>query len=141
MYCVTLALTKISILLLCIRLFPTRKMFTAATSLACISTAWAVATIFLIVFQCNPVARAWNYDLPGSCMNRRTSLIANAIPNIITDIAILLVPVVAVWRIRASTVERLSLIGLFTLGSWYATSLPVSKFPNNKLTMPQRDIH
>lgn len=84
-----------------------------------IAVSWVIAIICVSVFQCNPIARAWNPTLPGSCINLKGSFIGNAVPNIATDVAILSLPVPVVWGLQASVAYRLSVIGIFLLGSLF----------------------
>lgn len=116
-YCTTLGVTKVSILLMYTRIFPTRPFRIAAIVLGGIAVAWVISIICVSVFQCSPIAKAWHPNLPGTCINLKGSFIGNAVPNILTDIAILSLPVPVVWGLQASPAYRLSVIGLFLLGS------------------------
>ncbi|CAG8048755.1 unnamed protein product [Penicillium olsonii] len=117
-YVTALAITKISILLMYARIFPTRGFRIASIILGVVSISWAIAIIFVSVFQCTPIKRAWDPTTPGTCINLKASFIGNAVPNIVTDIAILSLPVRAVWGLHANLVHRLSVIGMFLLGSF-----------------------
>lgn len=116
-YVTAVAWTKISILLMYARIFPTKGFRLASIILGVISISWAISIICVSVFQCTPVPRAWNPTVPGTCINLKGSFIGNAVPNIVTDIAILSLPVRAVWGLHANLVHRLSVIGMFLLGS------------------------
>ncbi|KGO67477.1 hypothetical protein PITC_009280 [Penicillium italicum] len=89
---VMLAFTKVSILLMYCRIFPTREIRIASTILGGVSISWCVAIILVSVFQCTPIARAWDTRIPGTCLNLKSSFIGNAVPNITTDILILCLP-------------------------------------------------
>jgi hypothetical protein len=118
-YCTAIGIVKISILLMYARVFPTRGFRIAAYTLGTIVISWVIAIICVSVFQCTPIARAWDMSLPGTCINLKGSFIGNAVPNILTDIAILSLPVHVVWGLQATIVHRLSVIGVFLLGSLY----------------------
>ncbi|KAL4798901.1 hypothetical protein BDV19DRAFT_356378 [Aspergillus venezuelensis] len=117
-YSVTIGLIKIAILLLYSRIFPTRSFLIATYILGGIAVAWSIAIVCVSIFQCTPIARTWNSALPGTCINLKGMFIGNAVPNIVTDIAILSLPVRAVWKLQAPLASRLSIIGLFLLGSF-----------------------
>ncbi|KAJ5359799.1 hypothetical protein N7517_008990 [Penicillium concentricum] len=117
-YVTTIAVTKVSILLMYCRIFPTKEIRTASMILGGISLAWAVAIIFVSIFQCTPIARAWDTRIPGTCIDLKASFIGNAVPNVVTDILILSLPVRVVWGLHASLTHRLSVIGIFLLGSF-----------------------
>ncbi|KAJ5437191.1 hypothetical protein N7445_008076 [Penicillium cf. griseofulvum] len=116
-YVTTIAITKISILLMYCRIFPTKEIRIASMILGGISFAWAIAIIFVSIFQCTPITRAWDTRILGTCINLKASFIGNAVPNIVTDILILSRPVRVVWRLHASLTHRLSVIGIFLLGN------------------------
>ncbi|OJJ96610.1 hypothetical protein ASPACDRAFT_46780 [Aspergillus aculeatus ATCC 16872] len=107
-YCTTVGIIKVSILLMNARIFPTRNFRLAAIILGGIAVGWVLAIICVSVFQCDPIAKAWNPNLPGSCINLKGSFIGNAVPNIVTDVAILSLPVHVVWGLHASLTHRLS---------------------------------
>ncbi|KAL4944958.1 hypothetical protein BDV06DRAFT_219765 [Aspergillus oleicola] len=117
-YSVTIAMIKIAILLLYSRIFPTRAFRIASYVLGGIAIAWSIAIVCVSIFQCTPVAKTWNSTLPGTCIDLRGMFIGNAVPNIITDIAILSLPVRVVWKLQAPLANRVSVIGLFMLGSF-----------------------
>ncbi|KAJ5186751.1 hypothetical protein N7449_011515 [Penicillium cf. viridicatum] len=106
-YVTTVAITKVSILLMYCRIFPTREIRIASMILGGISIAWGMAIILVSVFQCTPIARAWDTRIPGTCINLKASFIGNAVPNIVTDVLILSLPVRVVWGLHASITHRL----------------------------------
>ncbi|KAJ5665391.1 uncharacterized protein N7477_007839 [Penicillium maclennaniae] len=117
-YCTAVGIVKISILLMYARIFPTREFRIAAYIIGFIVVSWVIAIICVSVFQCTPIAKAWDTSLPGTCINLKGSFIGNAVPNILTDVAILSLPVHVVWRLQATLVHRLSVIAVFLLGSF-----------------------
>lgn len=116
-YCTTVGIIKISILLMYARIFPTRNFRIASYILGAIVVSWVIAIICVSVFQCNPIAKGWNSSLPGTCIDLKGSFIGNAVPNIVTDVAILSLPVHVVWGLHANLTHRLSVIAVFLLGS------------------------
>lgn len=118
-YSTTVGVIKISILLMYTRIFPTRGFRIAALVLGSVSVSWVIAIICVSVFQCTPIEKIWDPNVPGTCINLKGSFIGNAIPNILTDVAILSLPVKIVWGLHASVVHRLSVSFVFLLGSWY----------------------
>ncbi|KAJ5799070.1 uncharacterized protein N7518_001138 [Penicillium psychrosexuale] len=118
MYVTTVATTKISILLMYCRIFPTREIRIASLVLGGMTLSWLVAIILVSVFQCNPIPRAWDTRIPGKCINLKGMFIGNAVPNIVTDILILSLPVKVVWGLHASLTHRLV---VFTSAYRFAT--------------------
>ncbi|EKV11539.1 hypothetical protein PDIG_49820 [Penicillium digitatum PHI26] len=107
MFVTTIAVTRVSILLMYCRIFPTREMRITSMILGGISILWCVAVILVDIFQCTPIVRAWDKRIPGHCINLEASFIANAVPNIGIEILILSLPVRVVWGLHASLTHRL----------------------------------
>lgn len=122
-YFVSLAATKMSILLFYTRLFPTREFKLAAKVIACIVVAWLIATILVSIFSCTPVRAFWTHEAGSKCINSEHFYIANAVPNIITDAFILTLPLRMVWGLHTSKWERVALTFIFMLGSLYVNNL------------------
>jgi hypothetical protein len=81
--------------------------------------AWTIGALFSGIFQCDPIARAWNKELPGHCINSVVYFRAIASTNLITDVFILVLPVPIVWELNRPIGERAALIAIFGLGALY----------------------
>ncbi|PGG99037.1 hypothetical protein GX51_06453 [Blastomyces parvus] len=118
LYKVNIGLTKISILLLYIRVF-VRPWFTT-TCWACIGivTAFTIGTCVSSVFQCSPVAFAFDKSIPGGgkCINMTAFWYANAVFNISTDFIIVGLPVPVIAKLQLPTRTKIALCGVFTVG-------------------------
>lgn len=115
-YLVAVALLKLSLLALYFRLFPTREFKISTYILSGIIILWCIALNCVAIFQCNPVKKSWLPMTPGTCINLKAAFIGNAIPNIITDVIILLLPVRQVWKLQVRPAQRASLLAMFLLG-------------------------
>ncbi|TPR02109.1 short chain dehydrogenase family protein [Aspergillus niger] len=130
-YCTSIILTKTSILAMYHRIFhihrPTRI---AVYILGVITIIRAISLIFASIFQCTPVARAWDkFQYPGRCINLKDTFIANDVVNAITDVVILGLLIGRVWKVQAGytrPIERMvcnrSLFGDYLCVSPYSTS-------------------
>ncbi|PVH68152.1 hypothetical protein DL98DRAFT_662305 [Cadophora sp. DSE1049] len=117
-YVTTVALTKVSLLLMYYRIFPIDSMRISCWILGTLSVCWCISIIMVSIFQCTPIAKAWNPTIPGHCINLKGSFIGNAVPNILTDVAILGLPMSHVWRLRTTLIQRCQLSAVFLLGSF-----------------------
>ncbi|KAI0144474.1 hypothetical protein GGR57DRAFT_517951 [Xylariaceae sp. FL1272] len=88
-------------------------------------TLWLIAVLLVPVLQCFPARAFWerfnpDHPIPASeytCpVNAGDFFLANAIPNIITDAAIVLLPIPYVLTLKLRTVQRVGLVGIFLLG-------------------------
>ncbi|KAJ5635528.1 uncharacterized protein N7484_008841 [Penicillium longicatenatum] len=105
-YCTTIGMIKLSVLLMYTRIFPTRGFRVAVIVLGIITVAWIIVIACMSVIQCAPIERAWDTSIPGACIDASASFIANAVPNIVTDIAIILLPMRALWRMKTTITHR-----------------------------------
>ncbi|EIT80250.1 hypothetical protein AO1008_05075 [Aspergillus oryzae 100-8] len=118
LYVVNLLTIKLSILMMYRRIFTNISRLFRVGAMICgaVVTLWATAFVPTAIFQCTPVARAWDIDIPGHCINLQLGFYCVALPNILTDIAILSLPIRSCWQLHRSVLYRLSLIGVFMLG-------------------------
>ncbi|RYP28191.1 hypothetical protein DL766_005999 [Monosporascus sp. MC13-8B] len=115
-YKLTTNLTKSSILLLYLRIFvQTWFRITCYVLLGTILT-YMVGTTASSIWQCSPVARAWDKSLPGTCIDLTANWYANAGFSIATDVVILTLPMFPIYRSQLPSSQRLALIVVFTLG-------------------------
>ncbi|KAI9041119.1 uncharacterized protein KD926_007389 [Aspergillus affinis] len=121
-YCTNVGIIKLSILAMYRRIFIDKATRAATLILGIITISWVIAILCVSIFQCTPIAKAWNPALPGHCINVKGSFMGNAVPNILTDAAILSLPAHQVWKLHASLTKRLAVIGIFLLGSFVVFS-------------------
>ncbi|KAL0930969.1 uncharacterized protein CTRU02_213704 [Colletotrichum truncatum] len=117
-YVTAVMFVKLSLLLMYRRIFPSRGFKISAIILGAITIAWWISIVLVCVFQCTPVAKAYMPWIDGTCIDLKASFIGNAIPNILTDVAILCLPIGQVWRLQVTLVQRLSLCFMFLLGGF-----------------------
>jgi hypothetical protein len=86
--------------------------------LGAISMAWNVGLLGVAEGQCIPMKKNWEPWVDGRCINMRVTFLAVSIPNIITDLAILSLPLPHVWKLQTTFIQKLSLSAVFLLGSF-----------------------
>lgn len=116
-YVTTVATIKIALLFMYKRAFDIKSLRIQAYILGAITISWAIAIILVCIFQCSPVSKAWNPALPGECLDLKGSFIGNAVPNIVTDVLILALPIRYVWKMVPDRTLRWQLTIVFLLGS------------------------
>ncbi|EME46733.1 hypothetical protein DOTSEDRAFT_169535 [Dothistroma septosporum NZE10] len=122
-YTTALALNKLAVLLMYHRLFEVeRKMKIAVKVLAVIVISWWMAVEITTLLQCTPIHRFWNYEKKGTCIDIAKFFEGSAIPNVIIDIAILLLPQPIIWRLKLSKTNKIALCGIFLLGALTSVS-------------------
>ncbi|KAF2726503.1 hypothetical protein EJ04DRAFT_453232 [Polyplosphaeria fusca] len=119
-YTLIIVLVKFSILALYWRVFGKNTVRWPVLILTAIVSAWGIAVLFLSIFTCVPPKAFWDKSVKGAhCgVDNKKFLWGISIPNIITDVALLLLPVPYVVMLRASWSQRRLLVGTFFLGGF-----------------------
>ena len=117
-YTISITLIKISVLLFYKRLFRTStKLFPVSTwTIVGVVLAWGIAFLFSGIFQCVPVEATWDPNISGVCVDQKAWFLGQAIPNIVTDFLILLVPLPFLLRLKIGKAQKVGLLIVFLLG-------------------------
>ncbi|RFU30509.1 hypothetical protein B7463_g5835, partial [Scytalidium lignicola] len=116
LYIVNLPWTKLSLLFMFYSIFHFSSFKRQAYIIDSFIIAWAICGIFLLIFICVPVQKLWYPQLPGHCINQMAAWIANATSIILTDIAILIIPIPHFWKLQLRKSEKIALTSAFSLG-------------------------
>ncbi|PTB57382.1 hypothetical protein M431DRAFT_78619 [Trichoderma harzianum CBS 226.95] len=124
LYNPALMATKTSILIFYLRLARNTQMvlrFASWLTLVIVNIAGVVLT-FMNIFQCTPVQAAWNANYQGStkCIPLLTEFICSSPVNIVTDLAILALPIPVLTGMRLPSRQKTILVFTFTLGIFVA---------------------
>ncbi|KAG4444258.1 hypothetical protein IFR05_000233 [Cadophora sp. M221] len=116
-YVIDVTIIKISILSMYYRIFPVRSMKIAAWVLGAVTSLWTILLLFVIGFQCIPFEKFWRPWIVGRCINFKKLILGVAIPNILSDVAILALPLPQIWGLQISCRQKAFISGVFLLGS------------------------
>ncbi|KAI0013158.1 hypothetical protein F4779DRAFT_566026 [Xylariaceae sp. FL0662B] len=116
LYVFNLVWTKLAILLMFYRIFRFSYFKTAAYIIGGFIIIWVITITFLFIFICVPVEKMWYPDLPGRCIHQVATWIANAASTILSDIAILVLPMPRIWQLQLRRAEKIGLTFAFGLG-------------------------
>lgn len=116
LYKCTITLTKTSILLLYIRIFPQKRFRCAVYWVMVFVLLYAIASITATIFQCHPIKRAFNHKLLGSCINLTAFWYCNATASIFGDCLILALPMPLITSLHLPRRQKYGLMMVFALG-------------------------
>ena len=115
----TLMFTKISICFFLLRI-PVRKYMIRPIQGAIIALIISNIVLTLLwIFQCNPIASAWNKQTPGSCFTNgqlQRIIISQALISTISDFMLALFPIVLLWKVQIAPRIKAGLCTLMALG-------------------------
>lgn len=111
-------MTKISILLLYIRLFIQRWFLITCWTSVGIVVAFTVGTVMSSIFQCTPIEFAFNKTLPGGghCLSLPAFWYANAAFNILSDLVLIGLPIPIIFKLQLPLKSKIALCGVFAVG-------------------------
>jgi hypothetical protein len=117
-YITLIALIKISILVMYYRVFRSASMKRGTLILGAITGVWWLSILLLATFQCAPVRAAFDRDAAkdGKCMAKQAYFLSNGIPNIVTDMMILCLPILEIRRLQLKSAQRLAIATVFLMG-------------------------
>lgn len=131
-----MAVTKVSVLFLYVRIFRFKSYLTrAAWIIGAIVVAWAITITFLTIFNCFPVSKLWDSSVPGHCMSRVVPRAVNALMTILSDVVILVLPIPKVWKLQMPMAKKAAVLFAFSLGSLWVT---LSEFSQHRSSMEFR---
>ena len=116
-------LTKVSILLQLERIFiPDRRShdYRIVQALIWLNVLFFTACFFLEVFSCVPREALWDPSVTGKCVNLPLSFIITAVINIVSDLSMLTLPMIWVWRLQMVRTWKLRISAVFATGILYA---------------------
>jgi len=70
----------------------------------------------LEIANCTPREKIWNPFVPGHCFHNHASFLAGGIFNIISDFAILILPMPVLGRLQVPLRKKLMMIAVFATG-------------------------
>ncbi|KAF2708377.1 hypothetical protein K504DRAFT_381978, partial [Pleomassaria siparia CBS 279.74] len=119
MYNLARIMTKISVLLQYLHLFPTRRFRSVCYVVLDIVAVYGVWTLVGNLLICAPIDFFWNKAIPGGkCLNEFTIWITNGGVNIGQDIVILILPISVLRSLNLQKGQKRALMVMFALGGF-----------------------
>jgi hypothetical protein len=120
LYYIFVNVPKLAVLVLYHRLFSVRKYISwVTTALSIILVVYTIISVLLTIFACGThVDSYWNLPLSeAGCIDVDALQVYTSIPNIVTDVLILLVPMPALWNLHVRLSVKIGIALTFLIGS------------------------
>ncbi|KAL7932572.1 putative PTH11-typeG-protein-coupled receptor [Trichoderma chlorosporum] len=117
-YKVTVCLNKVAAILLYQRIFVTKKFRIASYTVMGVVVAWSIGGVGATIFQCVPIAGAWDKSVKATCINSDVFWVAYAVMNILTDVMVLALPIVPIMQLQLSSRTKVMLCAIFLMGGF-----------------------
>ncbi|PYH87453.1 integral membrane protein [Aspergillus ellipticus CBS 707.79] len=117
-YLLALGTIKISFCLLYLQIFPGKRFRIACWSLLGLLTAETIEEIFVVIFQCSPIHKAWNASgsVKGKCLALTAFYYISFGIKLATDLALFALPLPKLLRLNMTMAKKAGLIVMFGLG-------------------------
>jgi hypothetical protein len=82
--------------------------------------AYGLESLFSGIFTCTPIAFFWNSKIKGgTCVDKTTLYYANAGISIVTDLALLFIPVIFLWNLTMPKLQKALVMVVVAFGGLY----------------------
>ncbi|KAK3995913.1 hypothetical protein QBC44DRAFT_365884 [Cladorrhinum sp. PSN332] len=116
MYCSALMFLKLAFLLQYYRVLAVQHMRSVYLAAIFIVGGWALSQVLVGIFMCTPVQGFWDHTIESTCIPNIPQWYINAAGNIVTDLAVFVMPLPALWKLTLPRAQRYFLVGIFSLG-------------------------
>lgn len=109
---------KVALLAIVIRIFnPDRKKVLGVYMILGVLLLYYIPAIFLKIFFCIPISGYWEGAASGAkCLNQQNLITADAVISMVSDFAILVLPLPLTWSLHIRKTKKLRVIGILGAG-------------------------
>ncbi|KAF1949150.1 hypothetical protein CC80DRAFT_497734 [Byssothecium circinans] len=118
-YASSLACSKLSILAFYWRLFKVSVIRIPILLMVGISAVWWIIRTFMLTFRCVPTRAIWDKSIKDAVCNIDSDkfFMGTITTHFLLDVAILVLPIVPVFKLRLRLQQKLGIVGFFLLGT------------------------
>lgn len=108
MYGPTVHVTKVCLLWVMTRVFsPVRDIVIFIYIFIGIMLAYYVSVLIVKIRICSPIARFWNTNIGGTCLDQQSVILADAAVSVASDFGILILPLILTIHLQMSTKKKI----------------------------------
>lgn len=109
--------SRISVVTLYLRIFSNSKIRFFCRGIIVFLICYCAAFLISDSLQCIPFQRIFDDSIPGKCSNVELWWKMSNPPNIVADVAILILPIEKIWNLKVSPTQKLSICFICLTGS------------------------
>ncbi|KAJ6012689.1 hypothetical protein N7499_012707 [Penicillium canescens] len=122
-YKIALGFTKVSLVLLYLRIFITKTFQRVGRAYLVVIIAWTIASVLVTILQCIPIKASWDKEIVDKkCVDKNSWWYAFAAINTVTDFLIVILPIRPILNLKLSKHDRIGLLCVFGIGALYVLS-------------------
>ena len=108
---------RVSIILLCVRIFPVRRFKIVCWIVVVINIAGFLSVVLATCLICRPISYAFDKTVPdGHCGSLAAFELYTATFSIIVDFAVVVLPLPMLWKLQMKTKRKIELSVVFGMG-------------------------
>jgi hypothetical protein len=127
-YHAALPLTKASIILQYLRVFPGKNFRKVCWITLVTIMLYELSAVLCSIFTCVPVAGFWDLSISSHCLNIEILYFFHAAFGILTDFVIIFLPMPMLASLKLPQRQKICLMLLFALGGLYVSDVFVYKY-------------
>ncbi|BCS26932.1 uncharacterized protein APUU_51643A [Aspergillus puulaauensis] len=117
MYGPTAFLTKMTLLWIMTRVFsPFKKSVIFIYVFLVLMLLYYIPAVIVKIRICMPIAKFWEQDLPGSCLDQNAIIMADAVVSVVSDLIVLIVPLPLTMRLQLPHKKKMRVMGMLGAG-------------------------
>lgn len=124
MYTVALGLIKVSLIILYLEIFVSRRARIGSYIILAYVIINTLVVVFITVFNCIPILAFWDQDVKGKCMNTNALEYANSASAVIQDAVLIVFPLVCLRSLNMERKRKIAVGFMFAVGALYASTHP-----------------
>ncbi|TVY45829.1 hypothetical protein LSUB1_G000099 [Lachnellula subtilissima] len=117
-YILAVATIKFSIIAFIRRVFDVSTTKLPTYIIVSIIMSWLIALELVAIFACHPIRGYWDKTIPSKCINTTNFYYGIGIPNLITDVMLIIFPLPMVWKLHMPLSQKIAVSGIFALGGF-----------------------
>ncbi|KAF4628219.1 hypothetical protein G7Y89_g9933 [Cudoniella acicularis] len=115
-YVASFVSSKLVFVSLYFRIFPTTLYRNINFGLAAILVAQYIEETLVVFLSCSPLAKLWNPNIPGKCVNLLTFYYASFGVKLVTDLVLFCMPIPMLRTLRIPRAKKVGVMFLFSIG-------------------------
>ncbi|OJJ01988.1 hypothetical protein ASPVEDRAFT_41515 [Aspergillus versicolor CBS 583.65] len=117
MYGPTAFLTKMTLLWIMTRVFsPFKKSVIFIYVFLALMLLYYIPAVIVKIRICMPIAKFWEQDLPGSCLDQSAIIMADAVVSVVSDLIVLILPLPLTMRLQLPHKKKMRVMGMLGAG-------------------------
>lgn len=117
-YVVSIPFPKLAVISLYLRLFQTKLCKSALYGTAFVISATALFGVISVFANCRPLPAFWDKSIPQKCtIDPMATMKYYSIPNIATDVVMLIVPIPALYKLNISMLAKVGAACTFLIST------------------------